>query len=220
MRIKNDSASPPRGLCRHVRRSLGWIRPDDLDGIDFIWLMDRLPEASVNQDANLSHATREGYNIYGLYSARKGSDPSYIVLLVNDIYRGVPRLYRYTPVVTVLINRTLAHEVGHHLITRRGYVFQPGEKYKHKEIEEEFADRYAFGVLKRMRKRWYYRWAMWAIKDLAKMHYFFGAKEWERGNYKKAAEYWYVAGEFDPDHIEAYRWYLRAKEMETRKNDN
>ena len=212
MQIRNDCTNPPKGLLRHLQRSLKWINPADLDGIDFIRLTDEPSEQLVRNDEDLRRDIEEGLCVYGLYMSGK-RHPAYILLFVKSIYQAISvnQLYRITTAPTLWITRTLAHEVGHHLIASRGYIFQPGEKYKHQEIEEEFCDRYAFNVLKKMQERWPYRLGMWALRDMADMHYHFGTKAWEDKDYERAAEHWYNAGQLNPDHKDAVRWYWLAK---------
>ena len=48
------------------------------------------------------------------------------VLYVASLYRGIPKVYWLSPVITLQLARILAHEVGHHLIKQRGYVFERG----------------------------------------------------------------------------------------------
>jgi hypothetical protein len=211
--IRNESSTSPLGLVWQVRRALGWIDPSDSHGVEFIRLADDVPEESLKYDEEVRQAKADGHNVYGIYYRRRDKNPANILLIVRDTYRPIPPLYRLTPVTTLWIARTLAHEVGHHLVAKRGYVFQPGEKFKHQEIEEEFCDRYAFGVLKRMQGRRYYRFGMRRLKGLAETQYVFGVMCWERKRYKEAAEHWYNAGQLDPDHKEATRWYWRAREM-------
>jgi hypothetical protein len=212
MQIRNDCTDPPKGLLRHIQRSLKWINPADLEGIDFIWLTDKPSEQLVENNEGLKRATEEGYCAYGFYVPKKKGS-SYIMLFVKGLYQAISAdpIYRITPAPTLWITRTLAHEVGHHLVAQRGYIFEPSEKYKHKEIEEEFCDRYAFNVLKKMQGRWYYRLGMWALKDIADMHYHFGTKAWKSKDYERAAEHWYNAGQLNPDHQDAVRWYWLAK---------
>lgn len=219
MQIRNDCTNPPKGLLRHIRQSLKWNNPADLDGIDFIWLTDEPSEQLVRNDEDLRRDIEEGLCVYGLYMSGK-KHPAYILLFVKSIYQAISAnpMYRVTTAPTLLITRTLAHEVGHHLAAKRGYIFQPGEKYKHQEIEEEFCDRYAFYVLKKMQERWYYRVGMWALKDIADMHYYFGAKAWESKDYERGAEHWYNAGQLNPDHKDAVRWYWLAKSKCSERN--
>jgi hypothetical protein len=110
------------------------------------------------------------------------------------------------------VARTLAHEVGHHLIAERGYVFAPGEKVEPAEYEEEMANRYSYSVIKRMRERWYYRLATWATKDLAGWHYVQGMLNWRDGKYEQAAQSWYKSFHLNPDREDAIYWYKRAGE--------
>lgn len=213
MEIRNEATGKPLGLLWHVRRALSWIDPADLHGVGFIRLADEIPESDLKYNEVIKQAKAEGHSVSGVYYAKHGKTAPHILLVVKDKYRPIPSLYRLTPVTTLWIARTLAHEVGHHLVARRGYIFQPGEKFKHPEIEEEFCDRYAFGILKKMQKRWYYRLGMWGIKDLAGIQYMLGVLDWKDKKYKEAVERWYRAIVLDPDHREASYWYWRTKKM-------
>jgi hypothetical protein len=157
-------------------------------------------------------AFEQGLNIYGLYYNRH---PPYIVLNISDIYRGVPMVYWLTPVPTLLIAYSLAHEVAHHIVATRGRgcVIKAGESLKPNEQEEVFADKYAFSVLERMSKRWYYRLGKWAIRDLSDWHYISGISAWRSKDYVSAAEHWHNAWALHANNNEAAYWYKRAKEM-------
>lgn len=213
MEITNECKNPPWCVVRHVRRSLGWINKADLEGLSLIRLVDDLPKPTAASSEEIKEAFAEGFHIYALYNRRRNKNPAYITLNVRDIYKGVPRIYWLTTVPTVLIANTLAHEVGHHVMAKRGYIIQPGKTAKLPEHEEIFAERYAFGVLERMRARWYYRAAHWAIKDLSRTHYIWAMISWRSKNYVKAARHWYIASELDPNNNDADYWYKRARQM-------
>lgn len=127
----------------------------------------------------------------------------------------MPRDYYWTPVATLIITHTLAHEVGHHISSKKGYIFAPIERSNKRtdQDEEMLANRYASSVLTRMRRRWHYRVATWAIKDLAKWHDVSGVMNWKKERYNEAAEHWYKAAVLEPDNLQAAYWYWRAKEM-------
>jgi len=185
-----------------------------MEGLFFIRLVDELPKPSSTSPEAIKEAFDQGFNIYGLYYKRRNkTKPAYIILNIADIYRGVPRLYWFTPVPTLLITYSLAHEVGHHIVAKRGYIIKPGETGKLEEHEEAFANRYAFSVLERMREHWHYSLGNWAIRDLSEWHYTFGMTSWQSKNYGKAAEHWYNAWALDANNNEAAYWYTRAKEM-------
>lgn len=196
----------------HVRRSLGWIHPADVVGIDFIELQDKISQATVSSPDWHKRATDEDFNVNGLYMRREGDYPASITLFTRDLYRALPKLYWLTPVTTIRVAIALAHEVGHHLIAERGYVFAPGEKLYPAEYEEEMVYRYAYSVIKRMRRRWYYRLGIWAMKDLAGWHYVQAMLNWRAGNYMQAAQSWYNSFTLDPSRDDAIYWYKRAKD--------
>lgn len=211
MKIRNDCPKPPSGLLWQLRRSLSWIGPPDLDGIDFIWLIPEISEASLGKNQKLKQLKEEGISVYGFYHAGDARTPTYITLNVKDVYRPLPPLYWWGPATTLWITRTLAHEVAHHLVIKRGYIFEPGEKFKHPENEEEFAERYGFHVLQRMQQHWYYKLGARRLKKLAFNHYSQGIHNWNSKRFALAAEHWYNSLELDPDLKEAWYWYGRAK---------
>jgi hypothetical protein len=154
-----------------------------------------------------------GRGILGWYSEGDMGHEASITVHVAQIYLGVPRSYWWTPVPTVLITRCIAHEVAHHLFATRGYIFQRGEEYRKDVFEEAAANRYVFSVLQRMTKRWYYRMARWAIRDLGSTHFILGVRDWKMQKYELAAEHWSKARFLDPDNRDAAHWYQRASSM-------
>lgn len=211
MEIQNECINSPRHVKRHVMRALRWINPVDLAGIAYIKLADKIPDPSKNSPEWHQWVKAEGYSVFGLYVRKQAENPPHIILYIQDIYRCIHPLYGRTPLATLLIGQTLAHEVGHHLQAERGYIFQPGERLDQEEYQEEMADRYAFDVVKRMKERWYYRLGQWIMKDSARMYYHFGVEEWKKKNYRRAAEYFYRSHILDPENDETWYWHKRAK---------
>lgn len=209
--IRNNCSQLPLGAIWHIRRSLAWLNQSDVAGIGSIRLADSIAET----DSPYWHqrAVAEGLSINGFYNPADQDEPATITLFVRDLYRGIPRAYWLTPAVTMLLASTLAHEVGHHLIAERGYVFAPGERVEPSEYEEEMATRYSFSVIKSMKSRWYYRLGSWITKDLAGWHYVKGMLAWKDNQYERAAESWYRSFCLDPDREDAIYWYKRAKEL-------
>ena len=208
--IRNCCTELPFAASWHIRGALSWIDPRDLVGIGSIILKDSFEE--VDDAIWYQRAISEGLSINGWYRPAGQGESATITLFLGDLYRGIPGLYRLTPVIRLRIASTLAHEVGHHLIATRGHVFAPGEKILPVEYEEEMAHRYSFSVLKRMKRRWYFKLASLGIKDLAAWHYAQGALAWKNGNFRRAAESWYKSFHLDPDRQDAINWYQRAKE--------
>jgi hypothetical protein len=186
-------------------------------GLGFIELRDKLEKADEGAPKWHRDASEHDLSVNGLYFRSQGDSRARIDLFARDLYRGVPKIYWLSPVITLIVAQTLSHEIGHHLIAERGYVFEPGEKVHLSEYEEEMAHRYAHHVVKKMRTRWYYRLAEYVIKDLASSHYIKGMYAWERSDYTRAAACWYRSFHLDPDRNDSIYWYKRAKEIPPRE---
>lgn len=210
--IKNDCKNPPPGLLWHVRRALSWIDQDHLTDLGLIWLMDDVLDSDHSEYAKGVRAGK--YVLYGAYGPRKGDLPSYILLLTRYVYSGVPSVYWLTPVPTLRIIKTLAHEVAHHLQATRGYIFQPNENPKDHEL---LAETYAAGVYKKMIKRWHYKLGQRLINSLAKTNYAFGTIEWQKQRYCAAAERWHKAWELNPELEDIADLYWQAKHLCSKK---
>jgi hypothetical protein len=213
MRINNECKNPPWALRWQLKRALRWIHYGDLEALNWINLIDDLPPAKETSPTWYKKATKETHGVGGWYKPQDNTPPC-ITLNIRIIYRGVPRLYWLLPIPTLLIARTLAHEVAHHLIARRGYACPDDRrKARIKKDEEMAADRYAYTVNMTMRRRWYYRFAAWAIKHLSEWHYNHGMLAWKGAKYGEAAEHWFSASMLDPSNRQAWYGYARAKEQ-------
>jgi len=220
MKIVDRLTKRRAGLSWHLQRSLSWIPEGDLFGIEEIVLDEQLGPATPTSPE--WHHNMEGRNLAvgGQYFGRRGDLPPSIVLYVASLYRGIPKIYWLSPVITLQLARTLAHEVGHHLIEQIGYIFDRGERVKPREYEEELSNRYSFSVRKRMLRRWYYRVADWLTRDLAGWHYAMGICEWRDGRYEKAAARWETTFCLDPNRADADYWYYEAKKALANKTQN
>lgn len=221
MKIIDQAKGRRFGLSGHLQRSLSWIPEEDLFGVEEIVLDEQLgPATATSPDW---HHKIEGRNLAvgGQYFGRQGNLPSSIVLYVASLYRGIPKIYWLSPVITLRLGRLLAHEVGHHLIKQRGYIFERGERVEPREFEEELANRYSFSVRKRMLRRWYYRVADCLTRDLAGWHYAIGVADWREGRYEEAAARWETAFCLDPNRADADYWYYEAKKaLATKAQDS
>jgi hypothetical protein len=212
MRIKNDCVSLPRGTLWHIRQCLKWIHPLDLNGLEFIQLLGRMPQSVKGSPAWHKNAEAEGYNILGMYIKRDKDRPAYIKLFIQDIYNVIPVWLHWTPVATLRLALALAHEVGHHLYARQGFIYSPEERNLSK-YEETIADRYAFAVLRKMKTRWHYRFGQWLMKRLADRQFALGILDWEARRYTAASQHWYSAWVLDPEREEASQWHRRAQSV-------
>ena len=211
MKIVDRTTERRVGLSWHLQRCLSWIPVGDLFCLDELVLEEKIGPATAHSPEWHHRAERENQIITGQYFGRRANEPATIALYIGSLYRGIPKIYWLSPVVTLQLARTLAHEVGHHLICERGYVFQRGERLDQSEYHEELAERYSFSVRKRMQQWWYYRFGDWLTRDLADWYWVVGSLDWRDGFYDRAAYKWITAFTLDPNRTDALQWYAQAK---------
>jgi hypothetical protein len=128
------------------------------------------------------------------------------------ILTGLPRALWWTPAATILIARTLGHEVAHHVIR------STGTKPDSDADEQRAADLYAIELRRRMATRFRYRLGEWLIKEIADDRYIWGLTCWKDGERERALKQWTMTLRLDPDHHSAEYW--RACRQEEPKNDS
>lgn len=214
MQVISRCSDSPLGLEWQVRRSLRLLDQSHLAGLEFIILEDGISELTDTENAAewVKRAHTEGTlaHVGGWYAAPEADTPAYVVLYVRAMYRAVPSFLWWSTVPTLCILRRLAHEVAHHLIAIRGYVFREGEETTD---EESLANHYAACVEQRVTMRWQYKLGQRCLKEIAIWHYTFGILDWREKKYRSAAEHFYDAWNLNPENKEAGYWYWRAKEM-------
>lgn len=207
-----NCAARPWGLERQLRRSLSWVGEAELEGLAGICLEDELPGATGEWPEWARRAAEENFHVGGWYAPAGDDGPAHITLYVRHVYGAIPPWHWWTTVPTLRIVRTLAHEVAHHLIATGRTSTLPGAAAAAGD-EEEVANLYAEGVVRRMEGRWAYRWGQRRLKKLAEWHYAFGIADWRGLRYEAAARHFFNAWDLDPTHETAAYWYWRAKEM-------
>jgi hypothetical protein len=210
MRLVDRTSVRRLGFSWHLQCCLSWIPDGDLFGIDELVLEEKIEPATAKSPEWHHTAERDNLLVEGQYFGKQGKKRPTIALYIATIYQGIPKAYWLSPVITLRLAHVLAHEVGHHLIQERGYVFARGERFNEDEYEEEFANRYSFSVRKRMFSRWYYRFGDWLRRDLADWYWVLGGLDWKDGCYERAAAKWRLAFSLDPNRVEASQWYHAA----------
>ena len=206
--IRNDCTNAPPHLEKHVYESLSHFTEAELNGVGLIWLVNDLPD---DADEEYKKVIRMGGQINGFYYFKTEEEPPFILLFINSIYRSL-RLFpfiHYTVIPSLCISRTLAHEIGHHLIAIRGYVFNQGEDTSDQEV---LANQYARNHLEKMRSRFRYRFGFWLMKQLAELHYSAGVVYSTKQKYCEAADCLYKAWDLNPKLENVAEWYHLARE--------
>ena len=190
MRIELEIQYLKRTTEKHIRRALKYIDAADLEGLGAIRVVDRSP---ADTDENDYPPYLRGYLLNGHYQHKRKNQPAEILLYAKDVYFGVPQRLIRSRVATLKLARTLAHEVGHHLVASRGYIYKPWEKYKpwtgkRDPHEEKMANRYSADVMAGMLKRWPNKLANYLIRMTAYSLYQDSLADYWDGNYKSSAE--------------------------------
>jgi hypothetical protein len=210
-----DSCFKPRERFRRIfLRALSWIEPGALDGVEYIQIIDTIHVREGAQKWDHQPPTQDAFSSW-YRPPQEGSGPS-ITVNVGELYRHIPFILRWTPAVTLAVTGTLAHEVAHHLVRHRGFVFSRDEAHRKltREQEEEIAERYAFATNKKMLRVWYYRLARRLMSEAAEHHYIQGLLDLKEGKYASAAARFHRAWHLVPEHEFASRAYWYAKELE------
>ena len=213
IQVRNKCKKLPLGAVRQVRRGLSWIDPNHLEGIQYVELIDRLPDVQERSPNWYRELRKKDRGIYGWYNEQTEAESAGIVLHMPDLCKGIPTFHWWTTVPTLLITKVLAHEVAHHVQFTRGYILSKNETFKRHWQEEAAADRYAFELTTRMRKRWSYWLGHEAILVTADTYYRLGVRRWKEKNYAAAASYWEKVMRLDADHTYAAHWYWRALDL-------
>ncbi|HEV7473478.1 MAG TPA: hypothetical protein VGN90_05480 [Pyrinomonadaceae bacterium] len=214
MLIEVESTYFPRLTKWHIRRVLKWFSEGDLEGLQSIKVIDECPDdpESVKVSAYL-----RGFLYNGHYSMMMKNQPAEIVLYARDVYFGIPRLFMASSVARLRLAAKLAHEVGHHVIATRGYIYDRSEKYKpwkgvRDPYEEKMADAYAADVTQRMLRHRHYRLGRSLARMLSSFFYRVGLKKYFAGNYQSAASFWSRAHTLDSKNEDAGQYFRHAME--------
>ena len=118
MRIEVKSTYFPRLTGWHLRRVLKWISQADIEDLE----IRVIHECPGDPEATRQPPYLRGFRYNGHYARKVKNQPAQVVLYAADVYFGIPKLLMASPVAILKVARTLAHEIGHHVIATRGYL--------------------------------------------------------------------------------------------------
>jgi len=214
MRIEVKTTCFPRLTERHTRRVLKWIGRRDLEGLEVIEVIDECPD---DPESLKVRPFLRGFLNNGHYLRKMKNRPAQVVVYARDVYFGIPTLLVASPVATLKLARTLIHEVGHHVIATRGYIYKPWEKYKpwngiRDPYEEKMVNAYSSDVIERMLKHRPYKLGKVMARTLSSFLYKAGIQDYWDENYQSAASLFARAHSLDPENEDAGQCYRHAME--------
>jgi len=209
LEIECVCSNPPWRLFRQVKTCLNWINKDDLQGLGKIILTDEVINAeTITNDA----ASRRGFYEFGTENS-----PPVIYLTIPEFYKFVPSWLRWSPLITLRICRTLAHEVGHHV----SIMNDDQLKIAAASQAELLATNYAASVIELMTRGWYYKMGRFLIREIAEWYFIAGLVDAKYECYQRAAKRFYAAWHLAPEMENAATYYWgvrRAYEKEAGQN--
>jgi hypothetical protein len=215
--IVPHTQSVPLGLRTAVTRCLRFFPAGDLAGLGHVELWRTPGDISDISIVGKKVCELDPLWLKAIYHRKSEFSQAFIVLFIDSIYIPLEVFNRLPPILTLYLCHFMAHEVGHHLIAERGYVFTPEEKYPNNEIVEEMANRYAHSIIMRMKAKWYYRVADWTLKYFSKVYFEEGRQNWKKGAFQAAASSWYKSWLLNTENEDAGKlyWHARSRTDET-----
>ncbi len=133
-------------LCRNKRaylnpenkivRLLKFIPSEHLVGLDRIVILDQTTSAD-----------RKKRPVRGQYVPKRGREPAYIEIAVENVIKGMPSVFVCLPFVTnFMLANVLYHEIGHHYAKSTHGITQ--------QKQEQFANKYKVKSLVKAFKFW------------------------------------------------------------------
>lgn len=198
----------------HVRRVLKWIGEEDLKDLHCIRVID---ERDNDPEYGKRAKYLSGFLYNGHYEFKTKDRNAQVVLYANDVYFGIPSPLMYTRAATVTLARTLAHEIGHHVVATKGYIYNPWEKYRpwngmSDPYEEKMVNVYAADAIDRMSRHWSYKFGNFLIRKLSNSLYSAGLQEYSAGEYQRSAKLQFRAYHLHPTNEDANQCYRHAME--------
>src|SRR6266571_4762451 len=100
MRIEVNTTRFRRLTKWHIQRVLKWIDQNDLHGLEVIRLIDDCPD---DPEPTEIPPYLRGFLYNGHYERKNCDRPAGVVLYVNDLYFGIPKLLMASPMATLKV---------------------------------------------------------------------------------------------------------------------
>ncbi len=189
-----------------VKRSIKFIGQNNFDGLSCIVLEDANSLSIENLPDNIATLISQETRVFGYYSLKTESETPFIKLFVHEIYRGLPFPFYLTPIITLRMLVSLAHEISHHLIAENKL------KFSGNDVDEEIeAWNYSKKVLQNLKNRNRFIFWHWCLREISSWYLAMGRADYSLKNLERAASNFHIAAQFDLDNVEANRNYWLVK---------
>jgi hypothetical protein len=205
-------------FVRHIKSALQWVPPEDLIGIEKIYLMDYIPKITPGANVAIENGLKAGLLLFAAYNARNDVQSASVTLFVHNLFKPIPRMFRGSPAFTLWLAESIGHEVGHHLLAEKRFIPRLRAAGNNLESKEEFADRYSRDIVNKMKLKTRYRMGAWLLEVAAELNYLRGLRSLRRKDFDSAVKQFYLATQVEPNHVEASRGFWQSLRKLNREN--
>jgi hypothetical protein len=209
MEIRVSGGAAASRMKLHVEKALKWMPSVDLRGLKQIVLLDADFRFKPSKELPFFIANNTATGFY--ISDFENAGPT-IFLSAEDLFLGLPWFLKYTPLSTLRVAETLAHEIAHHQQFSVGFVFSPeerivGTKKMQNQSNESIAELYSHKIMKKMRRQLRYSLAAKVEIILSWFYYQIGIGYGRKFDFCRAAYYFLCSYRSNRHHVEASKSY-------------
>lgn len=193
----------------YVKRIIKHIGSNNFSQIDRIILLDETSMLEQDIPESVNKIIFSGLRVFGYYFHGTKNKSPHIVLLIHEIYRGIPFPLNLTPIVVIGLTRTIIPALGFHLLDKK-YVINKEEKISEKR-KERIIKRFTNIILKRMLKRNFFKFLNFCLREISSWYFAFAKADYKLNDFIRARENFYTSWQLDPKNKEAGEWYWYLK---------
>jgi hypothetical protein len=194
---------------RHVRKAIEIVGKVRFEGISAIRLLDFVDSGREPTciPPELAEPRSSGLSLSGCYF-ESDSEGRLIELYLGEILRGIPSPLRLTPIPLIRLVQTLAHAVCQHHVSIRKTEYD-------EQLKENFANRYARLVTRRLKREYPYKLWAYILKELASWHFAFALADFRQKDLLRAENGFYTAWLLDNENALAAEnyWTVRNQRL-------
>lgn len=205
--------SPRYGSRFFLQRAVRLIGNAWFSGLSEIALLGEESSQELDAAGGFDYCNEKDLKISGFYFFETDCKLPWIGIYVREVYNGVPFPLSLTPVITLLLGRTLAHEAAHHRLRQKQKIYSDPRK------EEALANAFAKHFETKLCSNLWFRFWRWILHDISRWHFAFGCASYRSADFQKAEKSFYKAWLLDPRNSDAAVWFWQIHEYLQRSGE-
>ena len=200
-------------LDSQIRRTIQIVGLSKFERVSCIILEDE-NKFGFTHPKSVIIAKSNGYRVLGFYELKGNAGEVQVTLFVNEIFRGIPLVFRFTPVVLFRLISALSSEV---VCKSKDFEVKSFEKYKYNSDDEneraifEFSNQILIDTKRKIR---YLFWAF-CSNEISQWHLSNAFLDYKEEKYETAKNRFYTAWQLNHENEIASKWYWNLRERDT-----